>query len=758
MNLGGNGIGASYVEPGCWPSGAGSLLRGTIPSAWAALTSLNSLGLSGNAISGTLPVWLWSNLSSLTALSVHSNQLTGSFATPATPNNGVSYINVAGNQLGGPLPAFTGWSSLNYLFMGVNQFSGPIPPSWGSLGLTYLYVQRNQLSGSLPDELQNNHHLGVLVAGANNLTGTLPAWLGNMPQLNSIVLNDNQLVGTLPPDLGSLNNLVDLNLAGNAFRGTIPDTYNALTGLTSLNLLRNQLYGTFPPALAAIEWSGSLGPGGVALGALGLDATICSSSYSGPLIDYQDDYHNYQLSYTLPTTCAIRPCPENTWSPTGNDTDGSAGGCQPCPAGLTTGDLGGVSPNATASNHAGVGVCSYPPRAAYLTSGVIAGPVLAFFALIALIISCEKGWWRRVTRSLRLGLAFNRAGSLVSTEVMSAGSSADAKGDTRALLKIDATELQLGAVCGMGFMGTVYSATWRGAPVAVKVFKADITAALGLQSLPTGDLPGSISIVTDKSLTGSHTSSFFSELEMLSSVRHPNILACYAFVVGPPSMLVVELGTAGSLKDLLARTSLAELPWHRRLELCAGVAAGVEFLHSLTPQLIHGDLKSANIVLDGLLVPKIADFGLSFLATGSTTRIGKGTPAYCPPEVARRLPITNEPAIDVYGLGCILNDVAHVNTDDDAPRRLRVEGAPGGDRALTEVGTLEMRAKLWDGNAKVIQIMVSREAADYKPEVAARVPAAMRTNILKTLATQPDARPSAGAVRMQLLAASKGPL
>ena len=102
--------------------------------------------------------------------------------------------------------------------------------------------------------------------------------------------------------------------------------------------------------------------------------------------------------------------------------------------------------------------------------------------------------------------------------------------------------------------------------------------------------------------------------------------------------------------------------------------------------------------------------------------------------------------------------MAHINTDDEAPRRLREEGVPSGDKALTEVGTLETRARLWDGNKKAIQIMVSREAADYKPDVARRVPQSIRAIILATLATQPDARPSAGAVRTQLLAASKGPL
>lgn len=751
--LAGSGIGSPYAEPGCWPSGPGGLLRGTIPASWAALTNLNTLGISGNALTGSVPSWLFSNLTSLTALSLHANQLTGSLVLPANPNAAIAYLNVAGNHLSGPLPTFIGWNSLNYLYLAANQFSGSIPASWGSMAAAWVYLERNNLSGTLPAELANNRRLSTFIAGYNNLTGTLPAWLGSMTALNTLLLNECLLTGTLPPEMGLLTNLQALYLRGNSLRGTIPLSFNALTGLTSLQLSGNQLYGSFPASLAAIQWVASVGPGGSGLGGLSLDATFCSRTYTGALLDYNHDYMNTLLNYTLKASCPIRPCPANTWSATGNDTDGSAGGCMVCPAGLTTVDLGGVSPNATAAGHAGAVVCSGPPHGPYLTNGEIAGPVIAFFVMVALVVSCERGAWRRCNPRLRC-VSSDKAYSPNSTEIVSdSGGSLEPKGIGKALLKVDASELQLGTVCGTGFMGTVYSAVWRGAPVAVKVFKDDLARTLGLQNLSS--MPDGISILSDKSLS-SNTSSFFSELEMLSSVRHPNILACFAFVVGPPAMLVVELGTAGSLKDLLARTSLVELPWRRRLELAAGVAAGVEFLHSLTPQLIHGDLKSANIVLDGLLVPKIADFGLSFLATGATTRIGKGTPAYCAPEVARALPITNEPAIDVYGLGCILHDVAHINTDNDAPRRLRAEGVASGDQALTDVATLETRQRLWEGNSKAIQILVSREAADYQPVFASRVPPSIRSIIQATLATQPDMRPSAAWVRTQLLALTRG--
>lgn len=60
--------------------------------------------------------------------------------------------------------------------------------------------------------------------------------------------------------------------------------------------------------------------------------------------------------------------------------------------------------------------------------------------------------------------------------------------------------------------------------------------------------------------------------------------------------------------------------WIRRLEIALGVARGLHYLHDfIDPPIIHGDIKTNNILLNEQLVAKVADYGLFKSFTDITT-------------------------------------------------------------------------------------------------------------------------------------------
>lgn len=69
----------------------------------------------------------------------------------------------------------------------------------------------------------------------------------------------------------------------------------------------------------------------------------------------------------------------------------------------------------------------------------------------------------------------------------------------------------------------------------------------------------------------------------------------------------------GSLEDrLLLKQKSQPLSWIQRHEIAKGAACGLQYLHTVGEKpLIHGDIKSANILLDKNLEPRIGDFGLA---------------------------------------------------------------------------------------------------------------------------------------------------
>ncbi|CAL9149161.1 unnamed protein product [Musa hybrid cultivar] len=150
-------------------------LHGPIPLTLARCP-LNTLDLSFNKLSGTLPKEILS-ISTLTMfLNVSSNSLTGSLPPQVGNLKNVRALDVSKNKLSGEIPgSIGGCEVLQYLHMEENLFDGPLPPSFSGLkGLQELDVSRNNLSGSIPSFFGRFPFLRLLNISFNNFEGKIP--------------------------------------------------------------------------------------------------------------------------------------------------------------------------------------------------------------------------------------------------------------------------------------------------------------------------------------------------------------------------------------------------------------------------------------------------------------------------------------------------------------------------------------------------------------------------------------------------------
>jgi serine/threonine protein kinase len=115
--------------------------------------------------------------------------------------------------------------------------------------------------------------------------------------------------------------------------------------------------------------------------------------------------------------------------------------------------------------------------------------------------------------------------------------------------------------------------------------------------------------------------------------------------------LFLELAPGGSLADEVARNG-GRLEEHAVRAYTADILRGLAYVHGKS--LVHGDIKSRNIVIGADGRAKLADFGCARI-TGSDRPIG-GTPAFMAPEVARGE--EQGPAADVWAVGCTVVEMA----------------------------------------------------------------------------------------------------
>ncbi len=185
---------------------------------------------------------------------------------------------------------------------------------------------------------------------------------------------------------------------------------------------------------------------------------------------------------------------------------------------------------------------------------------------------------------------------------------------------------------GAGGMAVVYLAqdARHDRPVAIKVLRADLGAALGPER-------------------------FQREIAVAARLRHPNIVPLYdSGEADGLRFFVMPYVEGESLRARLDREG--PLPVPEAIGIAREVAEALAHAHG--HDLIHRDIKPDNILLEGGHA-LVADFGIARAAAPATatrltaTGLSVGTPAYMSPEQALG-EASVDARSDVYSLGCVL--------------------------------------------------------------------------------------------------------
>jgi tRNA A-37 threonylcarbamoyl transferase component Bud32 len=172
---------------------------------------------------------------------------------------------------------------------------------------------------------------------------------------------------------------------------------------------------------------------------------------------------------------------------------------------------------------------------------------------------------------------------------------------------------ETGTKLGHGSFGDVMKVTWRGMEMAFKTMRGGSKGA------------------------NEQLKAALKEARYLRELKHENVIGLFGICTDANHMgLLMEFAEQGTLRDVL--DTQPEMTVKVRQKMIKGMLAGVVRLHSKQPSpIVHGDIKSANMLVMADGTCKISDFGMtSGAASGlgvSKTHRGGGTPVYAAPEL-----------------------------------------------------------------------------------------------------------------------------
>ncbi|ERN00190.1 putative kinase-like protein TMKL1 [Amborella trichopoda] len=150
-------------------------------------------------------------------------------------------------------------------------------------------------------------------------------------------------------------------------------------------------------------------------------------------------------------------------------------------------------------------------------------------------------------------------------------------------------------------------------------------------------------------------------IRQLGLIRHPNLIPLLAFYSGPrgEKLLVHPFFIRGTLLEFIRSGNKGLKTWEKLREISIGIAKGLDHLHTgFYKPLVHGNLKSKNILLDWNYKPYLSDYGLHLLlnpAANQEALESLTSQGYKAPELIKMKDASTES--DIYCFGIILLEI-----------------------------------------------------------------------------------------------------
>ncbi|MEZ5607033.1 MAG: IPTL-CTERM sorting domain-containing protein [Burkholderiaceae bacterium] len=208
-----------------------------------------SINLADNNLTGPLPAL--ANLTELRRFFAYSTNGDGSSNVTSLPPDLASLtklerFSVAGNGPGltGTIPSLSALTNLAQFRVNHNGLTGSLPSLAGLSNLQIFWAQSNSLTGQIPP-LSGLTALTDFEVDRNQLTGSIPP-LSGLTNLEVFTVYTNRLTGVLP-SLNGLGSLRAFSAADNQLTGSIPSLVGqGLGALRRFRVHRNQLTGPIP--------------------------------------------------------------------------------------------------------------------------------------------------------------------------------------------------------------------------------------------------------------------------------------------------------------------------------------------------------------------------------------------------------------------------------------------------------------------------------------------------------------------------------